>query len=102
MAFKHSGQSRPSYAITGFPLCSKAVTPHDTNELTNYDSETVAQTIVVYGAGDIVVVPAGNAAANTDTYTVSAAAADAGFTLPVLVRIVKSTGTTATVIKGYF
>lgn len=102
MAFNHSGEARPSYSITGFPLCSKSVTPSDTVDLTNHQNQTVAQHIIVSDAGNIVVIPAGNADANTDTYTVSATAADGGFTIPVLVRRVLATGTTATAIKGYY
>ena len=102
MAFKHSGEAHPNPAITGFPLCSIGITPSDANDLTNHTGQQVAMHVVVSGPGDIVVIPAGNADANTDTYTVSATAADAGFAIPVLVRRVLSTGTSATGIKGYF
>lgn len=102
MAFKHSGEAAPSYTVTGYPLCSKAVTPNDSTDLTNHQGQSVAQHIIVSDAGNIVVIPAGNADANTDTYTVSATAADGGFTIPVLVRRVLATGTTATAIKGYY
>lgn len=102
MAFEHSGQATTVHTITGFPLCSTDITPHDTNPLVNNQGNALAMHVVVFDAGNIVVIPAGNADADTDTYTVSATAADAGFALPVLVRRVLATGTTATVIKGYY
>lgn len=102
MAYKHSGEASTTHAITGFPLCSRSITPSDANDLQNYDSQNVPMHVIVFDAGDVVVIPAGNADANTDTYTVSATAADAGFAIPVLVRRVLATGTTATAIKGYF
>lgn len=102
MVMRHSGDASSYYALTGFPHCSRSITPNDSTDLQNYSSLGVAMHVVVYGAGTIVVIPAGNADASTDTYTVSANAAEIGFVLPVLVRRVLLTGTTATVIKGYF
>lgn len=102
MGFKHSGDAHTNHAITGFPLCSISITPDDTDDLENHTGQQVSMHVVVFDAGDIVVIPAGNDDANTDTYTVSATAADSGFAVPVLVRRVLATGTTATAIKGYF
>ena len=58
--------------------------------------------VVVYGAGNIVVIPAGNTDAQTLTFAVSADAAGMGFVVPVLVRRVMNTSTTATSIFGFY
>lgn len=63
-----------------------AVTPHDTNELTRH-----AKALYVGGAGNIAVTTVGG---DDVTFT----AVPAGSILPVRVKIVKSTGTSATSI----
>lgn len=63
---------------------ASTVTPHDSNELGN-----VTRALWVGGAGDVVVVTVGG-----DTVTL--VGVQAGTLLPIRVKIVKSTGTTAT------
>jgi hypothetical protein len=65
---------------------AEAVTPHDTNELTN-----VSRGLWVGGAGDVAVVTSGGS-------TATFAAVPAGTMLPVRAKIVKTTGTTASSI----
>lgn len=62
-----------------------AVTPHDTNELTN-----VTRAVYVGGAGDLEVVMAGNDA------TVIFVGVPAGTFLPIRVKIIKAENTSAT------
>jgi len=83
--------------VTRFPSCAKAITPHDTNPLTNFQGSAQPQMVIVNGAGDVVVVPAGNDDAQTITYTLTA-----GSVVPVICRIVKAAGTTATGLVGHF
>jgi hypothetical protein len=64
----------------------EAVTPHDTNELTN-----VSRGLWVGGAGNVAVVTSGGS-------TLTFVGVAAGTMLPIRVKIVKSTGTTATSI----
>ncbi len=66
----------------------KAITPHDTNDLTVY-----AAGVVVTAAGNLKVLPSQNADADTVTFT----AAPVGFIPPFQVRRVFATGTTASV-----
>lgn len=61
-----------------------AVTPHDTNELTN-----VTRAIYVGGSGNVKVTTIGG---ETATFT----AVPAGAVLPIAAKIIWSTGTTAT------
>ena len=65
-----------------------AITPHDTNELTN-----VTRALWVGGAGNVKVTME-----NGDTVTFSGVAA--GTLLPLRVRLVFTTGTTATLMIG--
>lgn len=90
-------RSQTLQSFTVFPSCAKAITPHDTNELTNHQSEKQPQIVICTGAGDVVVVPAGNDDSQTITYTMVA-----GGVVPVICKIVKSTGTTATGLIGHF
>lgn len=66
-----------------------AVTPNDSTDLTTWP-----RALFVAGAGDIAVLMAGDGAAVTFT------GVPAGTILPVRVKRVKSTGTTATGIVG--
>lgn len=67
-----------------------AITPHNTNELA-----FVARGIYVGGAGDIAVTTANG-------HEVTLVAVPAGSVLPIVVRIVKATGTTATNLVGLY
>lgn len=79
-----------------FPLNAKVVTGSDTDVY----SQPVA--VFVGGAGNIVVTPYGPDSSGTDmTFTVTAAMVSAGpWSVPFMVRAVKTTGTTATAIFG--
>jgi hypothetical protein len=79
-----SGLDSPGYK--GF-----TVTPHDTNELT-----FVTRGVWVGGAGDLVVIFAG------DSVAVTLVGVPAGTLLPIRVKIIKSTSTTATSIVGLY
>lgn len=102
--FKHSGEASFPYAVTGFPACGRSITPSDATDLLSLKDGVTAipMHVVVFGAGTITVIPAGNSDANTLQFTVSATAADVGFTVPVLVRRVMATGTAATGIFGFY
>jgi hypothetical protein len=65
---------------------SKSITPHDTNEVADY----IPKGIWVGGAGNLVVQLYG------DTADVTFTNVPAGTLLPLAVRLVKVTGTTAT------
>lgn len=69
---------------------AESVTPHDTNELTK-----VSRAIYVGGDGNLAVVMK-----NGDTVTISGAIA--GMILPIRVKQIKSTGTTATNILSFY
>lgn len=66
-----------------------AITPHDTNQL------APPRAIYVGGAGDIVAV-------GVDGVEVTFKAVPQGSTLPIRPKIIKNTGTTATLIIGFY
>ena len=72
-------------------LNGEEVTPHDTNELT-----FVSRALWVGGAGTLEVVMVGDGAAGGQQLTI--AGIPAGTLLPLAVKQVKATGTTATLI----
>lgn len=74
------------------PACkAAAVTPHNTNELTQ-----VTRALYVGGAGDVAVI------LRDDTVAVTFVGVAAGTILPLRVRLVKVTGTTATNIVALY
>ncbi len=78
--------------VTIWPMNQEAVTPSDS---TQFDAPTA---ITVYGAGDIRYEPYGAAPGAFITITVSAAMVP--FSPRCMVRRVRATGTTATLIYG--
>lgn len=74
--------------INGFGRGSRAVTPHDTTDLSPYAR------VVCLTAGNIAVVPVNNA----DNVPVAFVGVAAGFVPPFWVKRVNSTGTTCTVM----
>lgn len=83
--FKNTSESRSDPADDAF-----AITPHDTNELVQ-----MTRSIYVGGSGNIALVTANNS-------TVTFVDVLAGSILPVRVKLVKSTGTTATNLVGLY
>lgn len=81
--------------ITAFPPSAKAITPNDSTDLTDHNGQPVGMTVFCGTGGDIVVIPIGNA--NAVTFVVGD-----GAILPVEVKRVLSTGTTATDLVGLF
>lgn len=79
--------------VTGYPWCARVITPHATDPLMNYQSEPQPMTVQATSAGAINCVPFGNEDAETMTFTL-----EAGEFIPVLVRRVLVSGTTATCI----
>ena len=79
------------YTITGFPLKGAVVTPSDTDPL------DFPGTVRVNADGQITVVPAGNAVADTITLDLLA-----GEFVPCLVSHVMDTGTDAIVIHVFY
>lgn len=90
-------QSRFPTVLTGFPACAKAITPHDSNPLTNHDGAPRGQTVYVGTGGAVSVIPIGNTAAQPVTFVVP----DGGL-VPVECSIVRSTGTDATDLVGLY
>lgn len=83
----------PVAQVPALPLKAQTITTSDTNTY----SEPI--TLEVQTAGDLVVVPFYGAFDGTETaITIPAAVAVAGYRPPFRVKMVKSTGTTATVI----
>ena len=89
--------TRTPIVVTGFPALAKAITPSDDSDLTDLEGRRKSQTVYVGGAGDVVVVPIGNDLAQSVTFT-----CPAGGLVPVEVRRVRFTGTTATGLVGLF
>jgi hypothetical protein len=83
--------------ITVFPFRAKAITPSDSALLTDFDGVPTAQNVFVSVAGDVVVLPSGNAPGQTVTFTV-----EGGAFVPVVVKQVLASGTTATGLIGVF
>lgn len=90
-------KTRTPTLVTGFPALAKAIVPHDSNPLTDYNGNRRAQTVYVGTAGDVVVVPIGNDFSDPVTFYVPT-----GGLVPVEVLYVKFTGTTATGLVGLF
>lgn len=91
-------QETAPIAYTGFPLFAKAITPHATNELTDYAGKVTHQYVFVGATGDVSVVPSGN----TDAQVVTFVALPAGSFVPVKCRKVLVAGTTATGLIGVY
>lgn len=87
----------PNIQVTGFPHCAKAITPSNTVDLQNYAGQDQHMTIRVGAGGAVKYLPLGNADGDFITQTF----ADGEY-IPVLVRRVFATGTTATGLVGYF
>jgi hypothetical protein len=81
--------------VTGFPSCARVVTPHNDNDLADFNGNTVAMHVRAETAGTIAVIPAGNQVADTVTFTLAA-----GEFVPCRVRRVLVTGTSAATITG--
>lgn len=77
-----------SASLDGPAIGGVAVTPHDTNELSSY-----SRALYVGGSGNLTVVMA-------DGSTVLFNSVPAGTLLPIRCKIVKSTGTAATLITA--
>lgn len=84
-----------SSTTTKYPPRAVAITPHDTNALVDQDGTEQAMTVFVGSAGTVAVLPAGNTGTTAVTFTIPA-----GGVVPVLCRVVKSTGTTASGLVG--
>ena len=91
-------QETPEVKVTGFPLYAKAITPHATNPLTDYNGRNADQYVYVGVAGDVAVVPSGN----TDAQPVTFTGLTAGSFVPVKCRKVLVAGTTATSLIGIY
>ena len=91
-------QETPAIEVTGFPLYAKAITPHATNPLTDYNGRNADQYVYVGVAGNVAVVPSGN----TDAQPVTFVGLAAGSFVPVKCRKVLVTGTTATSLIGVY
>lgn len=92
-----ASRTESSLYVTGFPWCAKPVTPHDSNELVNWQDEPQAQTVLASVGGSIKVLPLGNAPGQEVTFIVTA-----GDVVPVLCRRVLATGTTASSLIGLY
>ena len=79
-----------SSSITHFPYNAASITPSDA------DTFSVPVGVYVGGAGDLVVTPWNGAA------DVTFSGLTAGSVLPVMVKAVKSTGTTATLLRACY
>jgi hypothetical protein len=80
---------------TGYPVCARTITPHATNDLTDFDGNAVPMSVRAESAGTIAVVPAGNATGNSVTFTLAA-----GEFVPCRCRRVLIVGTTVGSIIG--
>lgn len=90
-------RTQDPFVVTRFPVCGKAITPDDTDALTNHQGDAQPQTVYVGADGDVVVVPAGNDIDQTLTFSLLA-----GQVVPVICSHVLATGTTATGLIGLF
>lgn len=81
--------------ITAYPPCAKAISPSDSEDLTGHDGNPVGMTVYCGTGGDIAVIPIGN------TESVTFVVGDGGM-VPVEVKRVLSTGTTAADLVGLF
>ncbi len=88
-------QETPNIVVTGFPLYAKAITPHDSNVLTNHAGNPQDQFVFVGGAGNVACVPSGNTNAQIIIFSLAA-----GAMVPVRCRLVRATSTTATALTG--
>lgn len=84
-------------SVTNFPARAKPITPHNTNQLTDHDDQEHDQTVFCGTGGVVSCVPSGN----PDDTPVDFLVPDGGF-VPVKVRIVLATGTTADDLVGLF
>lgn len=80
-----------SIGLDSPPRKGFAVTPHDTNQLSN-----VSRGLWVGGNGDVSVILA------DDSVAITLSAVPAGTLLPLQAKIVKSSGTTATLIIALY
>lgn len=90
-------RTRIPSVVTGFPALAKAITPSDTTPLLDYDNSPRAMTIYVGTAGVVRCVPVGNSIAQTVDFKIPA-----GGLVPVEVKYVFSSGTTALDMVGVF
>ena len=81
--------------ITAFPPSAKAITPNDSTDLTDHSGRVIGMTVYCGTGGNISVIPVG------DTDPVTFVVGD-GALLPVEVKRVRSTGTTAGDLVGLF
>lgn len=90
-------RTRLPTVVTGFPALAKAITPSNVTPLMDYDNRPRAMTVYVGTAGDVAVVPVGNAFAQSVVFKVPA-----GGLVPVEVTYVLATGTDAGSLVGLF
>ena len=90
-------RTRVPTVVTGFPALAKAITPSDVTPLMDYENNTRAMTVYVGTAGIVRCVPVGNSYAQTVDFKVPA-----GGLVPVEVKYVFSSGTTALDMVGIF
>lgn len=91
------GQTRQNQVVTSFPWCAKAITPDNTNDLTDYGGNNRGMTVRVGVAGTVKYLPYNNPDDQPITETFVE-----GSIIPCVVRRVFSTGTNATGLIGYF
>lgn len=89
--------STPPVVVTGYPLCAKAITPHDTNRLVDFNGDPADQYVLATAGGDVTVQPSNNPDGEYVTFTLP----DGGIT-PVRCKLVRDTGTDATGLIGLF
>lgn len=90
-------RTRQPIVVTGFPACAKAITPSDVTPLMDYENLPRAMTVFVGEAGLVSCLPVGNSTGQFVTFNVAA-----GGLVPVEVKMVRSTGTTALSLVGLF
>jgi hypothetical protein len=90
-------RTRLPTVVTGFPACAKAITPSDVTPLLDFNNQPRAQTVYVGTAGSVSVIPVGNDLSQPVSFV-----CPAGGLVPVEVKYVRSSGTTAGGLVGLF
>lgn len=97
MATKRTKTISSGGEVPQFPWFAKVITPHNSNPLTNYANEELGMAVRVGGAGNVRYLPLGNPSDQWITETFAA-----GEFIPVQVKKISATSTTATNLVGYF